>query len=40
MNKKMWAAVAMVMGMASVDAMASNWMEADWVAITDMWVSS
>lgn len=35
MNKKMWAAVAMVMSMASVDAMASNWMEADWVAVTD-----
>lgn len=35
MNKKMWAAVAMVMSMASVDAMASNWTEADWVAVTD-----
>lgn len=35
MNKKMWVAVAMVMSMASVDAMASNWMEADWVAVTD-----
>lgn len=35
MNKKMWAAVAMVMSMASVDVMASNWTEADWVAVTD-----